>query len=460
MERKRWVLAGIALAAFGMACAMAALVTWEAPAALTKALLAALSSKELRVEAGAVRLGLLRGLVLERVAVDLRLTDGRLTARAESAAVDQRLLGLLTGRLNVAAIRLLDPKVEVTWDAAPAPRARALSRAAPASTAEAPAAAGSGATAGRWTLAVGVERVVLENGTFVMRDDGAADELVRVEGLDLELTGLAIAPGAKSAVAGLTGDGKVRAERLLAAGVEATEVRGTLAFAGGHLLVSKLALPTTYGPLGIEALDLDLGRDPYAYTLDGGGTPLATRELLGAAAGFGDGTLQFAVAGDGSPRGGPRGKGTLAVAAGKLGSLPLLAAVEGLLAGTEIVGRPYEPFVVPFDVDGERLTLRPFALVAGNLRLGAEGRVDAAGPLDLHLELSLPRADVAVAEIPNEVLEALTDVDGRVKLPLSVRGTLDAPKVAFDRRAWGRLAGRRLAAEGFRLLGDALAGHR
>jgi hypothetical protein len=79
--------------------------------------------------------------------------------------------------------------------------------------------------------------------------------------------------------------------------------------------------------------------------------------------------------------------------------------------------------------------------------LAASGVIDMAGPLQLRIEVSLPRADVTVKEIPREVLEALTDVDGRVKLPILIAGTLDQPKVRFDHRAWAGLAGRRAVDE-------------
>ncbi len=202
-------------------------------------------------------------------------------------------------------------------------------------------------------------------------------------------------------------------------------------------------MPTEFGTIAIPELDLDLGRDPYFFALHGGGNPLLTAKLLGAASGFGNSTLEFTVDGDGSPSG-PRAKGTLAVEGGKLGDMPLLAGLEVLLAGTELVGRPYSPFTIQFRLDdGDKLTLAPFAIEAGNLRLAAYGKVDLAGPLDLHLEVSLPRQDVAVKEIPREALEALTDVDGRVKLPILVAGTIDKPAVRFDTRAWAGLAGRR-----------------
>lgn len=96
-------------------------------------------------------------------------------------------------------------------------------------------------------------------------------------------------------------------------------------------------------------------------------------------------------------------------------------------------------------------------LQADALALSGGGSLDLTGPLALTLELSLPRADVQVKEIPREVLEALTDVDGRVKLPLRVGGTMDAPSVGFDQRGWGEVATRRLVDEASRAISRGLS---
>jgi hypothetical protein len=131
-----------------------------------------------------------------------------------------------------------------------------------------------------------------------------------------------------------------------------------------------------------------------------------------------------------------------------LGALPLLSGLESLLGDSGLIGRNYEPFTIPFTLDGDFLSLQPFTIVAGNLSLTASGLVDLNGPLKLHVEIALPRADLSVKEIPFEVLEALTDVDGRVKLPILIAGTIEAPAPTFDTRAWGRLVGRRAINEG------------
>ena len=453
VRRGLLALAGL-LAIVAAAAVFLAIRTWESPA-LTRAVLDALSSPELRVEAATVRLSLLRGVELAGLVVDGRIPDGRLRATAESALLHHRPLRLLDGEILVEEIVLRRADAEIVWDAAAAPRE------APGAAAGAPrvapeAAAGAATAEAGWTLTTRVERFAVEGGGLVMREAGVDGEMLRVEGLDLTLRELTLPPGDGAPLVRVAGAGELAAETLATAAFAARGVTAGLRMAGGHLLVADLALPTELGPIAVESVDLDLGRDPYVYVLTGTATPLDTNRLLSAKAGFGAGTLTFALDGDGSEAGGPRGGGELRVAEGTLGALPLLTSVERLLAGTDIVGRPYATFAVPYRLDGDLLTVQPFAVVAGNLALAGSGTVDLAGPLDLRLEVSLPREDVAVKEIPAEVLEALTDVDGRVKLPIVLGGSLAAPSASFDRRAWAGLARRRLADEAGRRLGDAL----
>jgi hypothetical protein len=414
--------------------------TWESPA-LTRLMVSSLSGDGVQVEAASARLSALRGVTLSGVRIASRLEDGQLTAEAEEVLLKHRVLPLLSGQIAVDEIVLLRPRIEVLWDAAkPPPRQKVVGGAAPAPP-PAPAAEEVG-----FSLDLRVSRFALEDGMLSMREQDIEGEMVRFEGLDLELEDISLPTGAVSMVAAVRARGTLQADKLIAS-VVAEDVEGTLEIADGHVKIAKLALPTEFGTVDIGPLDLDLARDPYLYELQGLGKPIEVAKLLGASSGFGDGLLEFQVAGDGSPKGGPRGKGSLAIEGGKLGNLPLLATLESLLGSTQLVGRPYEAFTIPFVLDTDRLTLQPFAIEAGTLRLAAAGVVDMEGPLQLRIEVSLPRADVTVKEIPREVLEALTDVDGRVKLPIVIGGSLDQPKVRFDHRAWAGLAGRRAVDE-------------
>lgn len=449
MTKRRKIVGAVAILVVALLF-FALFFTWES-ATLSRSVLAALSGPDLQIDAATVKMSALRGVELRQVQVRGKLEGGVYDLAAEELRLSHRFWRLLAGELAIDEIVFEKPVAAIVWDAPAPPQKKGgkNSPPPPAPPADPPAAE----EAGGLILAMRVRRLALEDATFSMKEAGVEDDMVRFEGLDFELGDLAADPARGSLLAGLSAQGSMEAEKFYGSGVEATGVDAELALGDSKLKITDLSLPIDFGTIEIPQIELDLGRDPYYFALAGGGDPLLTAKLLGAASGFGNGKLEFQIDGDGSPKGGPRGTGSLAVEAGKLGDMPLLAGLEMLLAGTELVGRPYSPFTIPWRLDdGDKVTLAPFAIEAGNLRLAAYGRVDLEGPLDLHLEISLPRQDVAVKEIPGEVLEALTDVDGRVKLPILIAGTIDKPAVRFDTRAWAGLAGRRLVAEGLKRL--------
>lgn len=449
--RRLLLLAGALLAGAALVAAVALTRTWESPQ-LTSLVLRALSGEDTTVHARSVRLRVLQGVTVDDVAVSSAIPDGRLELEAVRLVLSHRPWRLLVGEIVVDEITIVQPSIAVLWDAPPSapPTAGTLPAGAVSDNTE------SSSPSSGWDLDLRIERIAVENAAVVLREDQA--ELVRFDGLYVDLQGLQVPPGAPSMLLAASANGALRAARMVHPAITSQGVTAELELNAGKVVVADLQLPTALGLLEVTSLELDLAADPYRYTLRGGGSPLSAAAVLGSASGFGDGTLSFELDGDGSPRGGPRGRGSLEVAAGALGDLPVLAAVEQLLVGTEVVGRSYRPFAIPFALDGDLLTLEPFAVEADNLRLSASGSVDLGGPLALRLEVALPRRDVEVKEIPWEVLEALTDVDGMVKLPILLSGTIEAPKASFDRRAWRQLAQRRIAHEAGRALAKALFG--
>ena len=66
------------------------------------------------------------------------------------------------------------------------------------------------------------------------------------------------------------------------------------------------------------------------------------------------------------------------------------------------------------------------------------------GTLDLRMAVDAPRNRLGTDELPGEVLDALTDEQGRTRVAFSVSGTRDRPRVAPDLPALGRSQRRRL----------------
>lgn len=138
--------------------------------------------------------------------------------------------------------------------------------------------------------------------------------------------------------------------------------------------------------------------------------------------------------------------------------MPVLSSLEQLLAGTRIIGAGYDAFEIRFRIRGGRLEIEPFEIRAGELQLAFEGSAELDGGLALATAFSMPRQAAEAVDLPKEVIEALTDKDGRVSLPIAIGGSQESPKVEFDRSGWGRMARDRVENELKKELGKVLGG--
>jgi hypothetical protein len=85
--------------------------------------------------------------------------------------------------------------------------------------------------------------------------------------------------------------------------------------------------------------------------------------------------------------------------------------------------------------------------------LEASGWSSLEGPLELSIAVRTPRSEVRIASLPPEVLDALADQEGWVRIPLKVTGTRAVPHVSPDvaalladaRREGGKVLGRTAA---------------
>jgi hypothetical protein len=73
-----------------------------------------------------------------------------------------------------------------------------------------------------------------------------------------------------------------------------------------------------------------------------------------------------------------------------------------------------------------------FRLDGDAVGLEASGWSSLEGPLELNVSVRTPRPEVRIANLPPEVLDALTDQEGWVRIPLKVTGTRSNPRVSPD----------------------------
>jgi hypothetical protein len=419
MDRRRGRFVRVLLllgAALGLGVAVLALAEFSSPE-LGRALLErAGTAAGTRLEADEFRLSVLRGLSLGRVRAAGIYPGGRYELTLDRLVFQHRLLPLLAGRLTVDRVRLERPRA-------------VLIEAAGASASAGPS---SSSGTGAVPIALHVVEAVIEDGNIEMRAQGRAP--VTISGLDLRLRDLSVGAGGGSALGRLSGRGEFRVEEIALPVTRARDAEGTLRISAGRLQADGLRFHTDEGRFQARWSAL-LTRLPFPYTLAVEGRPLDVNRMAGATGkggGFGPAHLTLEASGVGPEPAGLSGKGLLRLEAGTLPSTPLLAGVERALGRTGLAGARYEPSETPFRVERGRVIIERFRLESDTVGLEASGWSSLEGPLELSVAVRAPRQTVRIAEVAPAVLDALTDQEGWVRIPLKVTGTREAPRVSPD----------------------------
>jgi hypothetical protein len=248
-----------------------------------------------------------------------------------------------------------------------------------------------------------------------------------------------------------------------ARGISVQDVDVALRLEDGVLRTESLAFSTPEGRF-TGALEARPFADPLAYTLRLEGRPLDLNAAAPPGGGrLGPATLKVEARGVGAEPRGLRATGTLALGAGTLPAAPLLVKLEQALGRTPVVGAGYEPAVARYRVEDGRVFLEALALRSGRLEVNVSGWSDLDGRVDLAAVVRAPRDGVQLAGVSAAVLDALTDPEGRVSIPVRVTGVRPQLVVRPDAGAMlataGRAAGSK-AREAALSLGERLLGRR
>jgi hypothetical protein len=109
----------------------------------------------------------------------------------------------------------------------------------------------------------------------------------------------------------------------------------------------------------------------------------------------------------------------------------MVAKIERILGKPLITGTAYEVTDMNFTLADGVARIEPFGLVMLNLQITGGGTVSLAGPLNLRLDIKLPRELVDIG-ILDGMVDAMTDPEGWTTIPFRVEGTTGDPDVDID----------------------------
>ncbi len=392
--RKLKIGLAIVAGALVLLLAVAFLVDFRVPALGQRILDAAGADAGIEIQAARFKLNLVRGIVLEEVVATTRIPSGTVVATLDRVVLEHRLLPLVYGDIVIDRLILERPVIEVINDQVLSARG-GRARTAPRITRVSFAQEGTGSSpVGR---AVTVHSVLIIDGTLLLRE-AEGEPTTRVEGLNVELSGIEIEAGAASVAVGLSGRGHVDIGEVRIGERTATGNRAPLVAADGVFTVTGLVLTTSEGRLTLEELAVDLKPDPY--TLHGGGT--------------------------------------IHLSAGRIPEAAVLDQVASVI-GIQLAGLAYEATVIEFRLAGDHLDVAPFEIVSEGARLEAAGQLAINGVLDGHARISIERENIDLGAwgggFSDAVVDALTDDSGWTSIPLLIGGTVEEPSVRPDTTA-------------------------
>jgi AsmA-like protein len=369
-----------------------------------------------KVTAQRFGLSLLRGLKLTGVEASSTLAGGRYELSMDELVFRHRLLPLFGGRISVERVLLERPRLRLVSKGGTAARA-------------APAPAAAVLPAG---LSLHVSEVDVRHGTIELRSPELPSP-VTVSGVDLRLEELALDPARGKSLGGLSGRGRLSVDGIAFARTRVRDAEGRMRIADGRLETEGVRFTTDEGRFEAR-LVMRLDRLPLAYSLALTGDPLDLNAASGAGrgGGFGPALLDLKAEGVGTESTGLNGRGLLKLEAGSLPATPALKAIEALLGPTRLVGARYRATQSPFRLERGRVLFDGFRLDSDQVGLVAGGSISLAGPLDLAVAVRTPRQGLALGGVSADVLDALTDEAGFVRVPLRVTGTQEHPHVAPD----------------------------
>jgi uncharacterized protein involved in outer membrane biogenesis len=316
--------------------------------------------------------------------------------------------------------------------------------------------------------ASGVRLAPLEGrvGNAAISGEAVAD----AKSIRLTFEARSIADADLPALLGLLGAGRpavLRLDRAASASVSVTIDRATARLAGK----GTIAMPAmTVEPLRIERLEapftiagsrltftpttfvlnegthrgrltLGLDRDPPHWSSDGRIEGLDVGALLDALAGRdakidGRGRLDAALDGaiESNFVAGLGGRAQAALADGVIHDFPLVATVNRALGLAESEGRDtrFGRLTATLAIARGVATTEDLQIDAGHLRFEAAGRIGFDGTLDLRGRAIVARERVAEAVASVRELARLKNSRGEIALPLTIAGTMDAPRFGID----------------------------
>jgi hypothetical protein len=394
----------------------------------------------MQLEAQTFSIKPLQGIFIDQAHLYGDAPAGTVSADVDKVTIEYELLPILQKKLVINRIVIEKPQAELVskpaTESAPASEPDGAEPAAESATEEETLSAEPAAQEeGGFKPALAIEEVRIENAALTVRTEDTDSAEMAITGLSLELHDFFVDSAATQPLVGLDARGGIRFEQVQAEDLTIQGGHGDIFMHNGQVSISDLGVETSNASLNVATLDLDLRQDPPTYRLEAGGAfDLNSFVDAEGPGGFGPAAISLGLNGAGPDPDSATGEGSLRLEAGTVPAFPMVAKVERLLGKSLITGTPYDVTDMNFMLANSIVTIEPFGLVLENLQIQIAGTVNLDGPLNLRLDIRLPRELVEIGVLDG-MIDGMTDEDGWTVIPFTIRGTTGDPDVDIDMTA-------------------------
>ena len=393
----------------------------------------------IQLSAKRFRLKLIKGLVLEDVEANGTYADGNFFANAKQLLLEHDLLSLLRGKIQIHTVVLQSPEIRlIPVLETSAKKDRSLK--AGIGTRKQSQQPHAQETKAANKLDLQISKLNIKDGTLISLRSNQKEEIVRVEGLDLDLKDISTNNTSVNTFR-VFANGTIDAKRAQASELSMTEIHGNLNTTPEKILFENIHMRHPAGDIEIKVLNINLAANPVSYSIEAKSSAVNMNYVLNADHGE-MGPAQITLNLEGTQGQDSKGYGTISLGEGKLPAAAVFVRIDSFLKGkNKLVGLPYKALPARYTFNGKRITIPELEIqtTAGHLR--ASGWTDLKGIVSFALRVLIPREQVSIKELPSTAIDLITDDKGQVNVPFQVNGPIENPLVEIDTKQLGRTAG-------------------
>lgn len=407
----------------------------------------------IQLSAKQFRLKLIKGLVLEDVEANGSYAGGNFYGNAKQLLLEHDLLSLLRGKIQIHTVVLQSPDIklipvlETSANKDRSVKARIGTR----KESQQPHAKETKAAK---KLELQISKLNIKDGTLISMRSNQKEEILRVEGLDLDLKDISTSNTSVNTF-GLFANGTIDAKRAQASEISMTEIHGNLNATPEKVLLENIHMKHPAGNIEIKVLNINMAANPVSYSMEAKSSDVNMNYVLNTEHGE-MGPAQIILNLEGTQGQDAKGYGTISLGEGKLPSAAVFVRIDSFLKGkNKLVGLPYKALPAKYTFNERRITIPELEIQTTAGRLRASGWTDLKGVVSFALKVLIPREQVSIKELPSTAIDLITDDKGQVNVPFQVNGPIENPLVEIDTKQLGRTAGDAVQREARKTLEEA-----